>query len=112
MTTQNAVDLITNQFPEYAKDYHIYQSILQCISDHNVKELRQTIMDYRPNGSAMDTTITTLKSNLKYIENSIRYTFSNGPLEGINRKVKQLKRNCYGFRNLNHFFVRIQLIHE
>lgn len=112
MTTQNAVDLITTQFPEYARDYHIYQNILQCISDHNVKELRRTIMDYRPNGSAMDTTITTLKSNLKYIENSIKYTFSNGPLEGINRKIKQLKRNCYGFRNLDHFFVRIQLIHE
>ncbi|MBW0246667.1 hypothetical protein KVB91_11150 [Lentilactobacillus parabuchneri] len=27
------------------------------------------------------------------------------------RKIKQLKRGCFGFKNLAHLFIRIKLIH-
>ncbi|MGX7006773.1 transposase, partial [Pediococcus parvulus] len=30
----------------------------------------------------------------------------------LNRKIKALKRNCFGFRNIDNFFIRISLIHE
>ncbi|WP_405076384.1 transposase [Ligilactobacillus acidipiscis] len=39
------------------------------------------------------------------------YDYSNGLLEGINRKIKELKRSCYGFSNLRYLFIRIKLIH-
>ncbi|WP_397326745.1 hypothetical protein [Pediococcus parvulus] len=26
--------------------------------------------------------------------------------------MKALKRNCFGFRNIDNFFIRISLIHE
>ncbi|QMU08156.1 transposase [Levilactobacillus suantsaii] len=26
-------------------------------------------------------------------------SFSNGPIKGINRKIKQIKRTAYGYRN-------------
>ena len=32
------------------------------------------------------------------------------PLEGINRKIKTLKRTCYGFANQKFFFLRIDCI--
>ncbi|WP_083485491.1 transposase [Liquorilactobacillus ghanensis] len=32
------------------------------------------------------------------------------PIEGINRKIKALKRICYGFKNMDHFYARIILI--
>ncbi|WP_416338186.1 transposase [Ligilactobacillus ruminis] len=35
--------------------------------------------------------------------NSVEYDFSNGPVEGINRRIKSLKRSCFGFRNLDNF---------
>ena len=35
---------------------------------------------------------------------------SNGPIEGINNKIKVLKRNAYGYRNYSHFRHRILLI--
>ncbi|HAT55296.1 MAG TPA: hypothetical protein DCW31_08695 [Lactobacillus sp.] len=44
--------------------------------------------------------------------NSCRLSYSNGPIEGINRKIKTLKRIGYGFRNLTSFFNRIALIRE
>ncbi|WP_084778121.1 transposase [Saccharibacillus sacchari] len=34
---------------------------------------------------------------------------SNGPEEGINTKIKLLKRRAYGYRNMTHFLQRIQL---
>ena len=42
--------------------------------------------------------------------NSVEYDFSNGPVEGINRRIKSLKRSCFGFRNLDNFRKRIALI--
>jgi len=36
-------------------------------------------------------------------------TESNGPLEGMNAKVKLLKRRAYGYRNMAHFMHRIRL---
>ncbi|WP_010581433.1 ISL3 family transposase, partial [Liquorilactobacillus vini] len=52
----------------------------------------------------------TLKKNLKYVSNSCESSLSNGPIEGINRKIKALKRICYGFKNMDHFYARILLI--
>ncbi|WP_211321980.1 transposase, partial [Companilactobacillus formosensis] len=57
-----------------------------------------------------DIAMSTLKKNLKYVLNSGKYSYSNGPLEGINRKIKALKRGCFGFKNQMHLFMRIQLI--
>ena len=37
---------------------------------------------------------------LPYIQNTCEYpTRTKGPIEGINNKIKVLKRNAYGFRN-------------
>ncbi|WP_178378320.1 transposase, partial [Loigolactobacillus backii] len=56
--------------------------------------------------------INTFIKNGSALLNSCRYPFSNGPIEGLNRKIKALKRNCFGFRNIDNFFIRISLIHE
>ncbi|NEG04712.1 transposase, partial [Ligilactobacillus murinus] len=34
---------------------------------------------------------------------------TNGPLEGINRKIKQIQRTAYGYRNFEHLKARIYL---
>ncbi|WP_334228049.1 transposase [Ligilactobacillus ruminis] len=38
------------------------------------------------------------------------YDFSNGSVERINRRIKSLKRSCFGLRNLDNFRKRIALI--
>ncbi|WP_162205217.1 transposase [Lacticaseibacillus thailandensis] len=60
----------------------------------------------------MDTTIAKLRKNKNAVLNSCRYSYSNGLLEVLNRKIKTLKRNCFGFRNQYNMFIRIRLIHE
>ncbi|OCW61913.1 transposase [Limosilactobacillus reuteri] len=58
----------------------------------------------------MDTAIQTFIHKMKYVLNSAKFDYSNGPLEGINRKIKTLKRTCYGFANQKFFFLRIDCI--
>ncbi|MCR5748594.1 MAG: transposase [Lactobacillus sp.] len=52
----------------------------------------------------------TAKKNMAAVLNSVEYDFSNGPAEGINRRIKSLKRSCFGFGNLDNFRKRIALI--
>ena len=39
------------------------------------------------------------------------YPISTGPLEGTNNKIKTLKRQAYGFRDLEFFKLKIMAIH-
>ena len=110
-TSQNMVDLGLKDFPQFAESYQTYQTILTFIRNRDRAALQQLVMNYRPNGTEMDTVIRTIQKNYLGIRNACLYDYSNGPLEGVNRKIKELKRSCYGFSNLSHFFIRIKLIH-
>lgn len=41
-----------------------------------------------------------------------RHPISTGPLEGMNNKIKTMKRQAYGFRDTEFFKLRILAIHE
>ncbi len=51
----------------------------------------------------------TLDTYLDEITNYFLHRNSSGFVEGLNNKVKVLKRRCYGLRNLVHFFQRLFL---
>ena len=40
------------------------------------------------------------------------YPISNGPTEGINNKIKVLKRQMYGFRNDEFFTLKLYALHD
>ena len=44
------------------------------------------------------------------IENALLLTFSKGKVEGINNKIKLIKRTSFGYRNFYHLRDRIYLI--
>jgi transposase len=41
-----------------------------------------------------------------------QYPISTGPLEGMNNKIKVLKRQAYGFRDIDYFKLRLAFLHE
>ncbi|MFT9228994.1 MAG: transposase, partial [Liquorilactobacillus satsumensis] len=49
----------------------------------------------------------TLNKHQSEIINSFKTSFSNGPVEGTNNKIKVIKRTAYGFRNFENFRLRI-----
>ncbi|HDL86648.1 MAG TPA: hypothetical protein ENH11_10065 [Candidatus Acetothermia bacterium] len=40
------------------------------------------------------------------------YHITTGPLEGINNKIKTLKRQVYGYRDIDFFKLKILALHE
>ena len=40
------------------------------------------------------------------------HPISTGPLEGVNNKIKTLKRAAYGYRNEAYFKLKILAIHQ
>jgi transposase len=40
------------------------------------------------------------------------YRISTGPLEGINNKIKTMKRQAYGFRDKEFFKLKILALHQ
>ncbi len=53
--------------------------------------------------------LTTLENHLDEITNYFLHRHSSGFVEGLNNKIKVLKRRSYGLRNLDHFFQRLYL---
>ncbi len=46
------------------------------------------------------------------IFNWYKYKISSGPLEGLNNKIKVMKRKAYGFRDIEFFKLKIYAIHN
>jgi transposase len=46
------------------------------------------------------------------ILNFFRHRVTTGPVEGINNKIKVLKRKAYGYRDIDYFKLRIYFLHE
>ena len=44
------------------------------------------------------------------IKNSLEVPYSNGPIEGINNKIKTLKRTTFGMTKFENFKARIMLL--
>jgi transposase len=54
----------------------------------------------------------TLAGGLLGIMNWFRHPISTSPLEGVNNKIKTMKRQAYGFRDQEFFKLKIYALHE
>lgn len=54
----------------------------------------------------------TLRRHWFEILNYHTFPLTTGPLEGLNNKIKTLKRQSYGFRDLEYFKLKIQSLHR
>ena len=59
--------------------------------------------------SCFDTFLKLLESRLDLIANYFINHETSGFVEGLNNKLKVLKRRCYGLRNVTHLFQRLTL---
>ncbi|MSB32892.1 hypothetical protein GKC83_09290, partial [Lactobacillus ruminis] len=77
-------------------DAEVSHDIVAILENRLTKTIRERLIDvlenYRRSGQNMDTAISTFKKNMIAVLNSVEYDFSNGPVEGINRRIKSLKR--------------------
>lgn len=74
------------------------------------KAIRNWIADVRRSGlDCFDKFLHTLEEQLEIITNYFTHRSNSGWVEGLNNKIKVLKRRCYGIANPINFFRRIWL---
>ena len=54
----------------------------------------------------------TIERHAERLLTYFKHRISTGPLEGLNNKIKVLKRQAYGFRDHDYFKLRLYFLHE
>lgn len=93
----------------YSRVHNLTRAFMKKDKKHFFRLLE---LDTKDLGSDIKTAINTLRSYTDYLENSMNYRFSNGPLEGTIRKIKLLSRVSYGFRSFERFKNRFFIINN
>ena len=113
LSEEEIVNIILSQNNELKVAYEVYQEILISIQDRKFNKFKAMIGEfYFLSNTLMKTSLKTFKKYLEYIENSLNYNYNNGLIEGINRKIKTLKRSAYGYKSFYHFRARILIANK
>jgi len=99
------------------KVYLLKEDLRLFWSQESKKEAEQFIETWLCEAKAMDNRhltrfANTVESHLDTILAWYDHPITTGPLEGLNNKIKVLKRTAYGYRDLEFFGLRLQFIHE
>ena len=89
--------------------YNLMQSFIQAVETGNTHELKLLINCQDQIGTLMHKTLLTFKHNLTAVLNGAELPYSNGCLEGFNRKIKQIERTAYSYSNYVSLLTRIRL---
>ncbi len=96
--------------------YYMKEDLGQLWSQKNKDTAKEFLEDWIKR--AMDTKIRMLQKFAMLLSafrtgvlNWYDYPISTGPLEGTNNKIKTMKRQAYGFRDLEFFKLKIKALH-
>ncbi|MBW1219771.1 ISL3 family transposase [Lactobacillus helveticus] len=89
--------------------YNLMQDFIQAIETGNTQKLKSLINCKDQIGTLMHKTLLTFKYNLTAVLNGAELPYSNGCLEGFNRKIKQIERTAFGYSSFTNLLTRIRL---
>jgi transposase len=97
--------------------YYMKEDLRQIWLQVNKRLARRVLKDWlaraRASGIRMlQQFANTLEAHQEGILNYYRYRISTGPLEGTNTKIQAMKRQAYGFRDIEFYKLKILGIHE
>lgn len=83
------------------------EPISKSKAKRKIKQWKKTIEKNRLN--CFDRFLSTLDNHMEEIANYFHDRYNSGFVEGLNNKIKVIKRRCYGILNTGHLFQRIYL---
>src|SRR3990172_2478526 len=104
-----------NYSPNLKKGYELSEKLTNIFNEDNtkaegIKKMEQWIKDVKGSGlNVFDDFIWTLENWKDEISNYFEKRLTSGFVEGLNNKIKVIKRRCYGILNIKHLFQRIYL---
>ena len=111
--SQGIVNYLLQEVPSLKPEYETVHQLREVFKERNFIEFKEELMNVlsKPLSDGLNRVLQTFKNFSPYIQNTCEYpTLSNGPIEGINNKIKVLKRNAYGYSSFTHFRNRILLM--
>ena len=111
LSSKDKVDYLLEKSPELEVNFNIYQDIIQAIKHNNFKRFESVVKKYLGTkekiSKKMIIALKTLKKYMKYIENMFESNITNGVIEGLNNKIKSIKRTAFGYSSFSNFKKRI-----
>ena len=95
---------------QLSNTYDVMQEINHALRQRDHQRLAACLNQTHHVGPQMQGVLRSLKHNYQYVINGACSPYSNGALEGTIRKIKQLQRVAYGFRNYDQLIRRIMLL--
>ena len=115
LSSKDKVDHLLDKIPELEINFNIYQDIIQAIKHNNFKRFEGIVEKYLGSkekiSEKMRVALKTLKKYMEYIKNMFETNITNGVIEGLNNKIKSIKRTAFGYSKFSNFKKRI-LIQE
>lgn len=110
LTDSEVINRLLEMDPTLAATYAYYQELLFCVHHRDAERFKQLIaVPLQRLPEALKRVQRTFRKHAAEIIASFKCQLSNGPVEGINNKIKVIKRVAYGYRNFDHFRGRILL---
>ncbi|MCU7198010.1 transposase [Turicibacter sanguinis] len=97
--------------PELKATYDLYQDLLFALQIKNLERFNHLLQEEYPLISPeFQTSFQTFKTYQPYIKNTLTTSYTNGSIEGINNKIKVIKRIAFGYRSFYHFKSQILMV--
>jgi transposase len=112
---ERVMNTLFNYCPDLKKGYELSNELTGIFNENytkaeGTKKIEQWIKDVEKSGlTCFDNFVCTLENWLDEISNYFERRLTSGFVEGLNNKIKVIKRRCYGIFNIKHLFQRIYL---
>ena len=108
LTPKECLTEIFHFVPELKGYYDLYQFLLFHLQEKNADYFFDLIEEALPHlNQTFKTALRTILHHKQHVINAIELPYSNAKLEAINKLIKDIKRNAFGFRNFDNFKKRI-----
>ena len=91
--SQGIVDYLLQEVPTLKPEYETVHQLREAFQERDFNEFKEGLLtvDSKQLSDGLNRVLQTFKKLLPYIQNTCEYpTLSNGPIEGINNKIKLL----------------------
>ena len=107
LSSKDKVDYLLDKSPELEANFNVYQDIIQAIKHNNFKRfeeiVKKDLASKEKISKKMIIVLKILKKYIKYIENMFESNITNGIIEGLNNKIKSIKRTTFWYSKFTNF---------
>lgn len=94
---------------ELETSYNLMQDFMDALNSGDIAKLKELICSKKKVGPLMHKTLLTFRHNIQAVLNGASSRYSNGCIEGFNRKIKQIERTAFGYTSFINLLARIRL---